>query len=448
MISPDQPDLFAELPILAEVGTQLERILAEDDTQLGVSRRCARRRFARRRRLRLLAVVVVLVLGGTAAALAAAGVILTGSPVRPSGPVVPTAGVGIPVVGGSRLLPLRAADPAGGLPWGMRVVHTTRSEICVQAGRVYHGQLGQLGIDGAFGNDGRFHPLPADVLQNAAGFAGSWYETCTQPGRTFTYSSLGLEANAAIVGAGAESRSLSFGLLGPHAVSITYRSGNQTHTARVLPTLGAYLIVQKYTNTSPTAVRSNGDNLPYPQTDPASPSGALTAIDYEFAGRACVDNAIGGLGLAGVNEFNDRITRFRRACGLSEGPPPRPPALPNVRETLHVHLQIHHRVITGAEITFTAPIAITKASQSYLAWVRVARHLTDLTETRTDVPRGATVSIPIEHLLARAGTRSVTIEIDYDQTLPGPPADDHAIVGTVTIQEPPGTHPAPAPRVP
>jgi hypothetical protein len=42
--------------------------------------------------------------------------------------------------------------------------HTTRGEICVQIGRLDDGQLGQLGIDGAFHDDGRFHPLAPDIL--------------------------------------------------------------------------------------------------------------------------------------------------------------------------------------------------------------------------------------------------------------------------------------------
>ena len=68
----------------------------------------------------------------------------------------------------------------------MRLVHTTRGEICVQIGRVDGDQLGQLGIDGAFHDDGRFHPLtpnvnpeysdPGDISCNPAGGIriGSW----------------------------------------------------------------------------------------------------------------------------------------------------------------------------------------------------------------------------------------------------------------------------------
>ena len=89
------------------------------------------------------------------------------------GPATPNAGIGVPAPGGSRLLALRTADPQGGPPWGMRLVHTTRGEICVQIGRLADGQLGQLGIDGAFHDDGRFHPLAPDILPKPATAATS-----------------------------------------------------------------------------------------------------------------------------------------------------------------------------------------------------------------------------------------------------------------------------------
>jgi hypothetical protein len=54
---------------------------------------------------------------------------------------------------------VRAADPDGGPPWGVRVFRSTPGLACVQVGRVYKGKLGVLGQDGAFDNDGKFHEL-------------------------------------------------------------------------------------------------------------------------------------------------------------------------------------------------------------------------------------------------------------------------------------------------
>ncbi len=128
---------------------QIERQLHE------AAERRARRPFARmarrvgathsapHRRLRIAVSALAAVMTTTTIALAATGVILTGSPVEPAVHPIATAGEGIPVEGGVRLLPLRAPDPAGGLPWGMRIIHTTRNLICVQVGRVLDGQLGE-----------------------------------------------------------------------------------------------------------------------------------------------------------------------------------------------------------------------------------------------------------------------------------------------------------------
>src|SRR5271166_240467 len=106
-------------------------------------------RFARtspRRRasahVRVALVALALVLATAAITLAATGVILTGSPVGTVRAPIATAGEGVPVAGGVRLLPLRAPDPAGGLPWGMRIIHTTRGLICVQIGRSEERRVG------------------------------------------------------------------------------------------------------------------------------------------------------------------------------------------------------------------------------------------------------------------------------------------------------------------
>ena len=110
----------------------------------------------------------------TAGALAASGVIGIGSPV-PAGPAPdPHRGGGAPIAASTRLLALRVADPAGGPPWGLRLVHTTRGLTCLQTGRIVDGKLGVLGQDGVTGNDGRFHemPLTRGVIKCAAPDAG------------------------------------------------------------------------------------------------------------------------------------------------------------------------------------------------------------------------------------------------------------------------------------
>ncbi|HEY4809916.1 MAG TPA: hypothetical protein VIH71_02545 [Solirubrobacteraceae bacterium] len=398
------------------------------------ARTSSRRRVSPHVRVALIA--LALVLATSAITLAASGVILTGSPVGTAHAPIATAGEGIPVVGGARLLPLRAADPAGGLPWGMRIIHTTRGLICVQIGRVDGNQLGQLGIDGAFHNDGRFHPLPADALPDTLGNATGWMAgNCASPGDIYAGDSVGLELNAATspgpgAGVSADRRELSFGLLGVHAVSITYREGSKTHTQPVIPGLGAYLIVQRYTSGRPlgSVSETDGRDEPGNYSGPASPNGALTAITYDYAGRSCVDR--GNLRMA--------------SCGLSEVPPPRPAALPVVHEPLRAHLDIHNHVITSAQISFRAPYPVTNADANYSVTAPLCGRGAAGGSSSADVARGGLVTISVGDVFSRACGRAVKFIVQYVRWAGGLPQPTR--LGSVTIHEPPGSHPMPLPR--
>ncbi len=201
--------------------------------------------------LKATAIAAVLVLGSGAAAVAASG-LLNGSPVaEPQGTPTATVGSGVSAAGGGQLLALRAADPEGGPPWGMRLVHTTRGEVCVQVGRIQDGQLGQLGIDGAFHDDGRFHPLTAGILPNYTnGYADL---TCLLPGEVMLANAPTEDRNAEW-GIGGEVsktrppvqqlRSISWGLLGPHAVSVIYRTATGLKSSPVSPGTGAFMTVE------------------------------------------------------------------------------------------------------------------------------------------------------------------------------------------------------------
>jgi hypothetical protein len=400
-------------------------------------------RFARtspRRRapahVRVALIALALVLATSAITLAATGVILTGSPVGTAQAPIATAGEGVPVRGGARLLPLRAPDPAGGLPWGMRVIHTTRGLICVQIGRVDGDQLGQLGVDGAFRDDGRFHPLPTDALPDTLARASGWMTgNCASPGETYAGDSVGIQINAATspspgTGVPADRREISFGLLGVHAVSITYREGPQTRTRRVLQGLGAYLVVQRYTSGRPlgSVSETDGRDEPGNYSGPAAPNGALTAITYDYAGRTCVDR--GNLRLA--------------SCGLSEVPPPRPAALPVVHEPLHSHLEIHNHVITSAKISFRAPYPVTNADESYSVSTPTCHRGLTGEGSRADVARGALVTIPVGEVLSHTCGQAVAFSVEYVSFAGGLPQPTR--LGSITIHEPPGAHPVPLPR--
>jgi hypothetical protein len=250
---------------------------------------------------------------------------------------------------------------------------------------------------------------------------------------------VGLQLNAANnpragTGPVAERREISYGLLGKHAVSITYRSGSETRTEPVLPGLGAYLIVQRYTSGRQLGSSSSsvGRDEPGNYSAPAAPNGALTSITYDYAGKTCVSKGSG-----------PRLA----SCGLSETRPPRPAPLPVVHPRISVQLQINRHVITGADLSFHAPYPVTSADQSYSVSSWTCRGLSGGGSDANVLP-GATVHIPLGGLLsvARACDRSLTATVEYVRFINGLPQP--TAIGTVRIRVPPGAHAPPLPQGP
>lgn len=206
----------------------------------------------------LIAIAVVLALLGGAFG---AGLIKLGKP-SPTSAVFsdPRAELGALTPGTVRLLPVRTSDPGGGPDWGLRVLSTTRGVGCIQVGRLVDGRLGSLGLDGSFSDDGRFHELPVDGQFNrfacaaldGAGrifnnitvgdepLSATWFDAhgCIPPGQP------PLEGNRSLkVCPQSDLRNLYYGLLGPDAVSVTYKLGGKTRTIPTVGADGAYLIV-------------------------------------------------------------------------------------------------------------------------------------------------------------------------------------------------------------
>jgi hypothetical protein len=179
------------------------------------------------------------------------------------------------VVPGSPKLIAEAPDLRGGLPWAVREVRTSRGQLCFTVGRAKNGVIGSIGEFGAWGDDGRFHPLPAagsDVsLQffcgdlDAAGLAflnvTDTAAVANATGDAFTNGSA-RDAAARVELCPASSRTghlrpglpracpagvvrdISYGVLGPQATSITYlAAGGRTVTEPTTGPGSAYLIV-------------------------------------------------------------------------------------------------------------------------------------------------------------------------------------------------------------
>ncbi len=322
-------------------------------------------------RLGAAVVALALVLGGGAIAVAATG-LLNGSPVPEMGEKpTPDVGNGVPAPGGSHLPALRVADPEGGPPWGMRVVHTTRGSTCVQIGHVQDGQLGQLGIDGAYRDDGRFHPLSPDILPIDDSHANI---SCILSGQTLMGRLPTQDRNAEwmvepwkIKPTAQELRSISYGLLGPHAVSIAYRTPTGTHTRPVSRGTGAYMIVEPVSLPIPR-IGIGGDLIGWVSGHEVSPNipdlerfSGLRTITYRFGSTVC---AVGSL-----------------PPGLKRCPAtPRPPErmfqpTRSLNQSVHVTAvaQSHASCAAAflldpcyrAKVEFKAPYAVTSAAGEY-----------------------------------------------------------------------------------
>jgi hypothetical protein len=324
-------------------------------------------RIGRLRSLNAVVIAVVLAMAGGAIAIAATG-LLTGSPVKQEGPP-PTANTafGIPAAGGSRLLSLRAADPEGGPPWGMRLVHTTRGALCLQVGRVQGEQLGELGIDGSFHNDGRFHPLSPEVLPS---YSDDSDTTCILAGQMTSSSFEAQERSAVPVNSELSKakpqarhlRSISFGLLGPHALSITYRTKAGLQTSPVSRGTGAYLVVEVAAQRIHLSF-GDSDFIGYSTGRNVSiePTGDVVAITYRFGSLIC---------------SVARRAHVSRRC-------PSPPYTPRSAfdPTRSLHRPVHVATVLQspdscsraflldpcyrAEVEFQAPYAVTNAGSEY-----------------------------------------------------------------------------------
>jgi hypothetical protein len=333
------------------------------------------------RHARALIAAATVALSGGAVALAATGV-LSGAPVKPEPQQSATAGNGLPVGGSSAGLVITVPDPAGGLPWGARVFHTTRGQVCIQVGRVSAGKLGVLGEDSVFGDDGRFHALPPDALPPGYGGAAAQVE-CVASGRTVIFE----DANADRSGmrlipeefappgrrrvpAVSRRRALAYGLLGPHGVSVTYRTPEGLRTAPVSGRDGAFLVVQPPgTFKNPSLIGGSVAGRAQPgSVTVLGPAGGragaqmLSAVTFRFGARLCSEGS--GAPVAG-------------RCPERPAPLPRHPYKPTRSLGQAVGLKLLSQspracraafLLTPcyrALVSFTAPYAVTRAGSEY-----------------------------------------------------------------------------------
>jgi hypothetical protein len=364
------------------------------------------------------AAIVAALLVASAVALAVTGTFSTGSAVRPPEHPVASAGAGI-ASRGTRLLPMRVADPAGGLPWGMRLVHTTRRLVCVQVGRVDGSKLGVLGQNGAFNNDGRFHPVAPDVV----GYHRSTTEVsnCLPPGQA-TSLEAGIPQSGVFgarhpqaIPAGAR-RWVSYGLLGPAAVSVTYRAAGQMRTIPVEGGSGAYLVVLP--RLPKGGFETGGGASSTNQF--VTPQGAISSITYRVRGRLCSESR----------------PPSEAASAHPQCPRPVVGRLPGAPRRLHRPVGVRVTANGTAVVTFTAPRAVRNALSGYTVEVPSPCHKgTSGTPVERDVRAGEVVHVRLPEIFVNACGRTVTARVVYEhdreRMLPG---KGDLILGEATVR--------------
>jgi hypothetical protein len=411
-------DPALELPIDEAARAQLwQRILAGEGHR---SQLVAFRRHPRRA-VRPLLLIVALLLVLAAAALAAGGVIRLGSPAKlPFSPFGnPREGSGALVPGTVRMLPIAAPDPAGGPPWGMRELSTTRGQGCLQIGRLVDGKLGALGQDYAFGDDGRFHELPVSAAFDVNGCA-----LLDGRGRLFTNITADERPASAWIGTGqrlggcvpptagpyekglrlsplerkmglrpvpicrqADLRNIYYGLLGPQAKSITYVLGGHRHTLDTVGSEGAYLFV----TTASAHQLLNFANAGTADIVPVD--GPIREIHYRN-GATCHLTSKSWIGGA-----------YACTPSLSEPvgyvPFGTAPTHAEVAAPLHVRLAHGRDGRIVLDVSFTARLAVTDARRIYsLRWrePRMPPNAYGGTSTNTDIAAGQTIAWTIGDL--------------------------------------------------
>ncbi len=323
-----RPEATSPPPPLAAILARIER---EDAT---TPKRGPR--VGHGRTLVLLALLSLALVGAGGGAL----LLTVGKPLAPAFvlPANPNTGLGQPIGSSLRLLPLRAADPQGGPPWGMRVIRTTRGLVCLQGGRVVDGQVGGLGTGYAFKADGRFHPfLPADAIgiDSCPTAASDGFAFMTSPPLTVTADGLPLAGENLWPGErvhcdlpGQEDwgvrcperqlRQVALGLLGPDATSIRVRTPRGSFAIKPYGSEGAYLIVLPAQPHSNTSINSGGSG-PFGSVSNV-PGGAVLTISFRNGTRCQIP-----------------ARTDREACKPPAGPQAAPsPTSTDVSSPLHV----------------------------------------------------------------------------------------------------------------
>jgi hypothetical protein len=432
-MSTDSPDLMARLSAgdpaagLPDEDAVKDRVWETVSSQMQTRTSAGRGRGGRRRHARRLAPIASAAALLTAGVAFGAGLIQLGAPAKTSeGFETAESPFGTVTPASVSVLPIATPDPQGGPPWGMRVFSTSRGVGCVQVGRLLDGHVGALGVDGAFGDDGRLHELPVRSTSELACSA------LDANGRIFVNISKSDEPANALGGPEqaptreqprpqavcvpsiatpfekssvegricpqADERDLHYGLLGPDAKSITYSSEG---TSRTIPTVGAdgaYLIVSD-------AASGETENAFGPGANGVVPIyGPITEIQYSN-GDVCH--------LTGQNTMETACSPAL-AEPVGYAPVGTVPSAAQIAEALNVTLTPAAGSEQDAHVSFTSRVPVDGVRTQYkIEWTQPpgSSSLSGETADSNSIAPGQQATLQTGPL--PAGTSEVRVSLQY-----------------------------------
>jgi hypothetical protein len=288
----------------------------------------------------------------------------------------------------------------------------------------------------AFHDDGRFHPLAPDILPE---YSDSGDVSCNiaAPIRIGLWAAGDRSAapspeRTSFRPTAADLRSISWGLLGPHAVSITYHTAAGVLTRPVVPGTGAYLIVSAV-NHLPRSLGGGAEFVgstlgrTVDARSPTGVDGSVIATTFRFGSFTC---SIGHGAPVAAQCPTDHPTPEHRFA-------PTPSLNQPVQVTLET--QPHESCSAAyladpcyrAEIEFKAPYAVTNASSEYFVQAKSScNHARASSWSFThDIQRGQTVRTQSSGLFNCTADK---FKVQYLRYLDN--SHPTAVVGTATLR--------------
>jgi hypothetical protein len=243
---------------------------------------------------------------------------------------------------------VQTADPSGGLPWGLEVVHGSGQRVCLRVGRVKNDRLGTIT---SAGQRTGFEPLADHPVPTGQ----SW---CTFPdadGNMFVSVVVPIiSANGPNGGnATTAQRTLEFGLYGPDLMSVTSIDAHQHLETQQTGSGGSFLVV-------------------LPRTSSVCRTGAKSCITLN-------GGASTGIGPGPITKLT---YRDGTTCQLTNGAGRPCPAQGRVLAPTT------HRAPIVPERKIAAPVTATPIPARYYCQPRHSRDFTDLVPCNHGTPPG------------------------------------------------------------